>query len=163
MSDEIKPKSKRGPPIKHGMTKTPIYKLWLGMIYRCHRPNDKHYVGYGSRGIYVCERWRESFKNFFDDMGFRPKNMMLDRIDNDGPYSPENCRWTDPITSSNNRSTSVHVTMDGETKTFTEWIRYLGLPYGTIRRRVYVNKWDHIKALKTPINHKMYSNRKDAK
>lgn len=77
----------------HGMSKFPEYNIWRGMIHRCHDIKDKDYIRYGSRGIHVCDRWRESIKNFYEDMGPRPKGVSIDRIDNDKGYCKENCRW----------------------------------------------------------------------
>ena len=84
--------------------KTPEYKAWQGMKDRCYNPNSHKYKWYGARGITVCERWRNSYHNFIDDMGLKPgKKLSLDRINNDGNYEPSNCRWTDYKTQNNNQ------------------------------------------------------------
>lgn len=137
-------RGKRGPI--HGKRGTAIYKLWQGMRERCNNPNNKHYFGYGSRGISVCKEWRY-FANFYADMGDKPDGKVLDRIDNNGPYSPSNCRWATLKESANNRRTNRMVTINGVTWTLQEWCDFLKLNASTVRRRVNVYKWSDEEAL----------------
>lgn len=80
----------------HGMSKTIEYRAWCEMRRRCYDPQRKQYKDYGGRGIKVCDRWNESFDNFYEDMGDKPTpNHSLDRIDVNGDYTPDNCKWSD--------------------------------------------------------------------
>lgn len=119
----------------HGMTDTPEFHTWRGMLYRCTNPNSKHWHLYGGRGITVCDRWRESFENFYADMGPRPEGTSLDRKDNDKGYSPDNCRWATPQEQQNNRRGNIHITIDGATKTLKQWAKHYGVPYSVVKAR----------------------------
>lgn len=86
----------------HGMSNTSTYQIWCGMIARCRKPSHGRYKYYGGRGIKVCDRWLK-FENFLADMGERPGDLTLDRINNDGNYEPGNCRWAHHIDQIANR------------------------------------------------------------
>lgn len=107
------------------------------MISRCHNPKATGYENYGGRGVVVCSRWRESFWNFYEDMGDRPEGTTLDRIDVDGNYEPTNCRWADLETQSNNKSDNIVLVADGREQTLSQWARELGILPNTIQYRLY--------------------------
>lgn len=88
---------------KHGYVGTKMYGVWQAMKRRCYNPNTKDFRNYGARGIEVCSRWRESFENFLEDMGTCPPGRSLDRINNEGPYEPGNCRWATKSEQNSNR------------------------------------------------------------
>lgn len=114
------------------------YNVWAMMRQRCLNPNAANYVNYGGRGITVDPRW-DRFKNFWEDMGPAPsKRHTLDRLDNDGPYSPENCVWSDREKQQNNRRNNVFIEAFGERKTLAQWARSTGLTRDMIRHRVFV-------------------------
>lgn len=89
---------------RHGMRWTPMYMVWIQMKARCSCKTNKQYSDYGGRGIYVCDRWKYSFINFYNDMVDQYREGLdIDRINNDGPYSKKNCRWTNRNTNCANR------------------------------------------------------------
>lgn len=117
----------------HGHSRTKEYEAWHGMIQRCHNSKNKDYHNYGRRGISVCERWRNSYENFFADMGKCPDaRWSVNRKDNDKGYTPENCEWASPLAQTNNRRSTVRFTLNGVTKTASEWASKLGINYHTL-------------------------------
>lgn len=104
----------------HGMSKTPIYAIWHSMVDRCHLSSSHAYDRYGARGIKVCARWRD-FENFYADMGNRPEGMSLERIDNDGDYSPDNVKWATQKEQANNRRCNVKYQYGDEELTLAQW------------------------------------------
>lgn len=105
------------PNWRGGMTWHPLYATYLDMIARCQRSSHPAFARYGGRGITVCERWRNDFWAFVADMGERPGQMSLDRVDNDGPYAPENCRWATASEQSKNRRPSAYAGLDRDPTT----------------------------------------------
>lgn len=121
----------------HGKKNSPEYRIWNGMKNRCLNPKRKDFHNYGGRGITICPRWINSFSDFFADMGERPSpKHSIDRIDNDGEYGPDNCRWSIQLVQSNNKSTSVFITHEGQTHTVAEWARITGIKSSTLYYRV---------------------------
>jgi len=111
----------------HGMCTTATYKIWGCMVTRCNSENPSAYPDYAGRGIRVCDQWLK-FENFYNDMGERPTpNHSLDRIDVNGNYCPENCRWATQEEQGNNRRNSVYLTFQGKTQTITQWARELNI------------------------------------
>lgn len=119
----------------HGMSKTPIYWLWMGMKERCRNPNHIVFKRYGANGIKVCERWK-SFENFYADMGDKPKGKTLDRVNNDGDYSPDNCKWSSYKEQANNRSNSISLELNGKRMSLLRWAEKIGIKPDTLYKRV---------------------------
>lgn len=125
------------PPIKitHGMAKTPTYQSWASMKNRCNKQTNREYENYGGRGITYDPRW-EKFENFFEDMGERPKGVSLDRINNDGNYCKDNCRWATIFEQMNNTSRNVKLQFNGKHLSVSQWGRILGINVKTISNRI---------------------------
>ena len=116
----------------HGKRYSREYAIWRGLHTRCYNVSDPGYRNYGALGIKVCDRWHK-FENFYADMGDRPEGLTLDRIDNDGPYSPENCRWASNKEQASNRRNTVFVLVGGVLTPFLSACESAGFCY----RRVY--------------------------
>lgn len=122
-------------PRKHGQANSRTWAIWSNVIQRCENPKNRAFPKYGGRGIHVCERWHE-FANFFADMGHPGEGMSLDRRDNDGPYSPENCRWATDIEQARNKSTNRILEIDGVRKSLAEWCELKNVNYQTAHTRL---------------------------
>jgi hypothetical protein len=138
---------------KHGHCRHPLYGTWKQMNYRCHNKSHSCYKRYGARGIVVCDRWRKSFTAFADDMGPKPgPGYTVDRIDNNGPYSPDNCRWASHRQQGRNMSRNRLVTFRGRTLTVAEWAEVLGISPSSMRYRLEKAGWTIERALSTPVD-----------
>lgn len=141
---------------KHGKRFTEEYSVWDKIKTRCNNKRSLSYKQYGGRGIKVCDRWLNSFENFLEDMGERPTNKhSIDRIDNNGDYTPENCRWANKAEQANNRNNNLIINYKSEEKTLAEWCFILKLNYETIRHRINYLKWNIEDAFEKPIKQKI--------
>jgi hypothetical protein len=133
----------------HGKSATKEYRTWWKMISRCVDRNNADYNDYGGRGIVVCQRWRESFEAFIEDMGLPPPGTSIDRIDNDGPYSPENCRWATAKEQANNKRNNLFFACSGETLSLAQWAEKTGQSLEGLYQRIY-RGWNIQDAIFTP-------------
>ena len=126
--------------LTHGLTSktnTPRwYQIWSGVMKRCYNKNSNGFRRYGARGITVAERWHDP-RNFLADMGEPPPEHSIDRINNNGPYSPDNCRWATNEVQSNNRGCVVRLTFDGVTDTLSGWSKRTGISRSALHLRYY--------------------------
>ena len=142
---------------KHRMSYTRLYGVWCGMVHRCHS-KDSYVKGYWSRGITVCDEWRNNFESFHDwaiangyDETAPESKCTLDRIDVNGNYCPENCRWVDRKVQANNRTNNRLLTHNGKTQTMKQWAEEFGINYQTLVSRIFQRSWDISTALTTPV------------
>ena len=137
----------------HGLTDHRLYGVWIDMKRRCNNVKNSRYKNYGGRGIKVCEEWENNFELFYEwsmHNGYG-KKLTIDRIDNDGDYEANNCRWSDMITQQNNTTRSRHITIDGETHTMAQWSRIKCLDQGVIKDRLNKLNWTVMEAINTPL------------
>lgn len=135
----------------HGRTGSLEHHSWLAMKSRCYNPKNIGYSLYGGRGIKVCDRWLNSFENFYADMGDPPSpNHSLDRTDVNGNYCPENCRWASAVEQGNNRRNNHIITVGNSSLTIAEWERKAGISQSLIYRRLKLG-WTKEKAVLTPV------------
>jgi len=134
----------------HGMAGTLEYNTWSAMLFRCSNPKAVDYALYGGRGIRVCERWKV-IENFIEDMGPRPSvKHSIDRIDNDGNYEPNNCRWATPIEQGRNRRGNRMLTYNGMTLCMAELAEEFGINQVTLSGRL-KRGWSVERAITTPV------------
>ena len=120
----------------HGLSGSKEYRSWRNIKERCTNPNNKRWERYGGRGIKISERWANSFENFLADMGQMPSPQhSIDRIDNNGDYTPENCRWATPKEQANNRGSNVQIVYQGVSYPSLKLLAgALGLNYDSLRK-----------------------------
>lgn len=141
---------------KHGCKPKRLHEAYVNMRTRCENPNYYLFHRYGGRGITVCKEWTESYIAFRDwalENGYSD-NLTLDRIDNNGNYCPENCKWSTVTEQANNRRTNRILTLGKEKDSMANWSRKTGIPYWVLERRVNSLKWSDEKALSTPYRRK---------
>ena len=138
---------------KHGMEGTSIYNVWIGIRGRCRNINYPAYKVYGAKGIEISNEWYDDFNVFYADMGDRPEGHSLDRIDPNGNYCKENCRWASIKTQARNKKNTIYLEYKGERRPMAEWSELLGLPRKSVEERIRKG-WTVERALETPIRHK---------
>lgn len=138
---------------KHNKSADKLYGVWQTMKQRCYNKNNKSYNNYGGRGIIVYSEWKNEFMNFYNwaiNNGY-DSGLTLDRINVNGNYEPNNCRWVNQLNQQNNRRNNRFITYLGETKTLCQWSRVLNIPSFTLRKRLYDLNWSIEKAFNTPV------------
>lgn len=139
------------PRARHRGSHSPEWDSWQHMKRRCENSKDASYHNYGGRGIRVCKRWLESFDNFIADMGKRPTaGHTLERKNNNGHYTPENCRWATRLEQASNTRRSHRITVNGVTLTIEQWARHTGISSKAIHRRIQIG-WDKQRAVTAPL------------
>lgn len=139
----------------HGDSKERIHNIWYLMKYRCEDPTSPAYRNYGGRGVKLCDEWSDGVNGYFRfkewalNNGYN-ENLTIDRINNDGDYSPENCRWADTYTQGNNKRNNIEIEYDGRVQTLSQWSREIGVPMKNLYNRIRVLGWDIERAFTQP-------------
>jgi len=140
----------------HGMNRRkeihPVYRIWSAMLQRCENQDHKYYKNYGGRGIAVCDEWHDPavFIGWALANGWQ-KGLQIDRIDNDGNYEPDNCRWVTWKEQAQNRRNNRFITFNGKTQCLADWSREIGITRGTLWQRIYQYHWSIERALTEPV------------
>lgn len=141
----------------HGGSNSRLYVIWLDMMRRCSKPNDKEYHRYGGRGISVCDEWKDfaTFQKWATETGYNANakrgECTIERKDPNGNYCPDNCCWTDNKSQANNRRSNHFLEYNGESHTIAEWGAIVGIAPSTISARINAHGWSVEKALTTPL------------
>lgn len=154
MSNELRSyRGRDNPNYKDGRRKTRLYRIYHNMLNRCTNPKSGSYNRYGGRGIRVCEAWVVSFEAFRDwaITNRYTNDLTIDRIDNDGDYTPENCRWVTIRQQALNRSCNHLIQIDGVSKPLGEWSRIYGINSRTVRDRI-IRGWNEVTAVTVPVD-----------
>lgn len=134
--------------LKHGYKGTPTYLSWQNAKARCYNPKNKRFSDYGGRGITMCDRWRENFEAFLEDMGERPDGDSIDRIDNNGNYEPGNCRWASKGQQNGNVRGRLRIEYEGQSYSIKEFSRLMGVDFANLYYRVRKAGQDPVQAVK---------------
>lgn len=136
----------------HGMSNTDTYHVWQAMKARCTNANNKQWHDYGGRGIIVCPEWLVSFEAFFDSMGECPKGFCIERINNDGNYEPDNCKWASRLDNNKNKRNTIKIKIKGEELCLKDAAKKMGLNYSTAKLRISRMGWTPIEAVMEPVS-----------
>ena len=146
--------------LTHGGKCERLYGVWSGIKCRCYNSHDRAYQWYGARGIKVCDEWLNDYASFRDwaikngyDENAAKFACTIDRIDTNGDYSPDNCRFSNMVGQNNNRRSNVVITLNGESHTLKEWSKITGLSYAMLKKRRQYG-WNADKIIYTPNTHK---------
>ena len=126
-----------------------LYKIWCNIKTRCYNKNYHRYADYGGRGIIMCDEWRDdyyTFKTWAINNGYNDC-LSIDRIDNNGNYCPDNCRWSNNIEQANKKRNSRNITIGDITHTMAEWARQYDIPYRIVQKRIDILGWEPLDAL----------------